>query len=140
MPKKLGLSLALSFALLIAACGGTSATSQTTVGPRLKNSALPVCEDSTVTTVSEVIEDGPLEDVNCIEAGEEGEEGTAPIVDAPLGGASEEEDVTKNSTDNSQPDQTKTTSAPKKVDVSTLKPLTNVSGLTALKQTPTGKG
>jgi hypothetical protein len=34
----------------------------------------------------------------------------------------------------------KTTSAPKKVDVSTLKRLTNVSGLTALKQTPIGKG
>ena len=110
MPKKLGLSLALSFALLIAACGGTSATSQTTVGPRLKNSALPVCEVSTETTVSEVIEDGPLEDVNCVEAGEEE---TAPIVDAPLGGASEEVDKLKNSTASSQPDQTKTTSAPK---------------------------
>jgi hypothetical protein len=34
----------------------------------------------------------------------------------------------------------KTTSTPKKVDVSTLKPLTNISGLTALKQKPTGKG
>ena len=34
----------------------------------------------------------------------------------------------------------KTTSPPKKVDVSTLKPLTNVSGLTTLKPTPTGKG
>jgi len=34
----------------------------------------------------------------------------------------------------------KTTSAPRKVDVSTLKPLTKMSGLTALKQTPTGKG
>jgi hypothetical protein len=36
--------------------------------------------------------------------------------------------------------QVKTTSTPKKVDVSTLKPLTKMSGLTALKQTPTGKG
>jgi hypothetical protein len=34
----------------------------------------------------------------------------------------------------------KTTSAPRKVDVSTLKPLTKMSGLTALKQTPIGKG
>ena len=109
MSKRFAVSLALASALLIAACGGSSATPQTTVGPRLKNSALPVCETPTETTVSEVVEEGPLADINCIEAEEEE---AAPIVDAPLGGASEDEDDSNNSTASSQPDQTKITTAP----------------------------
>ena len=112
MSKRFFLSLLMASSLLVAACGGGSSSSSSTVGPRLKNSALPVCETPTETTVSEVVEEGPLADVNCVEAGDEAEE-TAPIVDAPLAGASEEEDESKNSTPESQPDQTKTTSAPK---------------------------
>ncbi len=97
----------------MAACGGGSSSSSSTVGPRLKNSALPqACAEEGSTTEEVVVEEGEvLEDVNCVEAGDEAEE-TAPIVDAPLAGASDEEDESENSTANSQPDQTKTTSAP----------------------------
>ena len=114
MSKKFFLSLLVASSLLVAACGGGSSSSSSTVGPRLKNSALPQpCPEEAATTEEVVVEEGEvLEDVNCIEAGDEAEE-TAPIVDAPLAGASEEEDESKNSTPDSQPDQTKTTSAPK---------------------------
>ena len=114
MSKKFFLSLLVASSLLVAACGGGSSSSSSTVGPRLKNSALPQpCPEEAATTEEVVVEEGEvLEDVNCIEAGDEAEE-TAPIVDAPLAGASEEEDESKNSTPNSQPDDTKTTTAPK---------------------------
>ena len=97
----------------MAACGGGSSSSSSTVGPRLKNSALPqACAEEGSTTEEVVVEEGEvLEDVNCVEAGDEAEE-TAPIVDAPLAGASDEEDESENSTPNSQPDETKTTTAP----------------------------
>ena len=114
MSKKFFLSLLVASSLLVAACGGGSSSSSSTVGPRLKNSALPQqCPEEGSTSEEVVVEEGEvLEDVNCIEAGDEAEE-TAPIVDAPLAGASEEEDESKNSTPNSQPDDTKTTTAPK---------------------------
>jgi len=114
MSKKFFLSLLVASSLLVAACGGGSSSSSSTVGPRLKNSALPQpCPEEAATTEEVVVEEGEvLEDVNCIEAGDEAEE-TAPIVDAPLAGASDEEDESKNSTPNSQPDDTKTTTAPK---------------------------
>ena len=110
MSKRFFLSLLVASSLLVAACGGGSSSSSSTVGPRLKNSALPQpCPEEAATTEEVVVEEGEvLEDVNCVEAGE-----TAPIVDAPLAGASEEEDESKNSTPNSQPDETKTTTAPK---------------------------
>jgi len=63
---------------------------------------------------------------------------TAPIKPAALSTLNAAKPKTKVNVANLTP--IKTTSPPKKVDVSTLKPLTNVSGLTALKQTPTGKG
>ena len=110
MSKRFFLSLLVASSLLVTACGGGSSSSSSTVGPRLKNSALPQpCPEEAATTEEVVVEEGEvLEDVNCVEAEE-----TAPIVDAPLAGASEEEDESKNSTPNSQPDQTKTTTAPK---------------------------
>ena len=102
MSKRFFLSLLVASSLLVAACGGGSSSSSSTVGPRLKNSALPQpCPEEAATTEEVVVEEGEvLEDVNCVEAEE-----TAPIVDAPLAGASEEEDESKNSTPNSQPDE-----------------------------------
>ena len=47
MKTKLFLPFALAATLIVSACGGSSASTNTTVGPRLKNSALP----STPTTV-----------------------------------------------------------------------------------------
>ena len=83
MSKRFFLSLLVASSLLVTACGGGSSSSSSTVGPRLKNSALPVCETPTETTVSEVVEEGPLADVNCIEAGDEAEETTTTIVETP---------------------------------------------------------
>jgi hypothetical protein len=63
---------------------------------------------------------------------------TAPVKPAALSTLNAAKPKTKVNVANLTP--IKTTSAPRKVDVSTLKPLTKMSGLTALKQTPIGKG
>jgi len=72
--KKFLFSLLVGSSLLVTACGGSSSTSSSsTVGPRLKNSALAQpCPDEASTTSEVIVEEGDvLADVNCIEAGDE---------------------------------------------------------------------
>jgi hypothetical protein len=87
MSKRFFLSLLVASSLLVTACGGGSSSSSSTVGPRLKNSALPQpCpeEEEAATTEEIVVEEGEvLEDVNCVEAGDEAELTSTTIGEAP---------------------------------------------------------